>query len=163
MTRWSSNLAANRLLARLGGDAVDQGLRRLGMTRSTYTGPYRVGTAYGGAPPRVSGRVTTARDLGTALYRIYAGRAGLTPHQSRVALGLLLGSDRAEANAGLFPLPRGTLAAQKNGWLDDAQHSAALVFTKHGPQIVIVLTYQDGLRAADAIALGRRVADLTLP
>ena len=35
---WSSNLGANRLLAKLGDGAVADGLRRLGMTSSTYPG-----------------------------------------------------------------------------------------------------------------------------
>ena len=43
---WSSNLAANRLLSKLGYDAVADGLRRLGMSSSTYPGPYRATTAY---------------------------------------------------------------------------------------------------------------------
>ncbi len=42
---WSSNLAANRLLSKLGYGAVTDGLRRLGMTSSTYPGPYRATTA----------------------------------------------------------------------------------------------------------------------
>ena len=46
---WSSNLAANRLLARLGYGAVADGLRRLGMTSSTYPGPYRATTALSAA------------------------------------------------------------------------------------------------------------------
>ena len=36
---WSSNLAANRITARFGYGAVADGLRRLGMTSSTYPGP----------------------------------------------------------------------------------------------------------------------------
>jgi beta-lactamase class A len=166
MTRWSSNLAANRVLALLGQANVEAGLRLLGMTHSTYTGDYRVGTARGGAPPRVSGRVTTARDVGRALYRLHAaaqrGAFGLSPHQARVALELLLGWERAEANAGVLPLPRGTPAAAKNGWLDDAQHTAALVYTPRGPRVVVVLTYRDGLRVSEARALGARVAHAAL-
>lgn len=166
MLRWSSNLAANRILAVVGQSNVDAGLRRLGMARSTYTGPYRVGTAYGGAPPRVSGRVTTARDVGRALYRLHVaarrGAFGLTRHGARVGLGLLLRWERAEANAGVVPLGR-TPAAVKNGWLNDAQHTAALVYTERGPRIVVVLSYREGLRIAEARALGSRVARLTLP
>lgn len=167
MTRWSSNLAANRLLSLLGQANVDDGLRRLGMGHSTYTGEYRVGTARGGAPPRVSGRVTTARDAGRALFRLQAaaqgGAFGLSRHQGRVALALLLRWDRAEANAGLLPLARTTPAAAKNGWLNDAEHTAAIVYTPRGPRIVVVLTYRDGLRIVEARALGARVARAALP
>jgi hypothetical protein len=70
---WSSNLAANRLSARIGYPAVADGLRRLGMSSSTYPGPYRAATAYVAdtprPPPHGHTRVTTARDLGRALYR----------------------------------------------------------------------------------------------
>lgn len=166
MTRWSSNLAANRMLSLLGRANVEDGLRRLGMAHSTYTGAYRIGTARGGPPPRVSGRVTTARDAGRALFRLHSaaqrGGFGLTTHQARVGLGLLLRWERAEANVGIVPLPPATPAAVKNGWLDDAQHTAALVYTAGGPRIVVVLTYRDGLRVAEARAVGARVARLTL-
>ena len=70
---WSSNLGANRLLAKLGYGAVADGLRRLGMTSSTYPGPYRATTAY--RPPGPHTRVTTAHDLGRALHRLHAGCA----------------------------------------------------------------------------------------
>jgi len=165
LARWSSNLAANRLYALLGQANVDEGLRRLGMPHSTYTGAYRVGTARGGAPPRVSGRVTTARDLGRALFRLQSaarrGGFGLSAHQARFGLSLLMAWERAEANAGVLPLGRAT-SAVKNGWLDDAQHTAALVYTPRGPRIVVVLTYRDGLRLAEARALGARVAHAAL-
>ena len=73
---WSSNLAANRLSARLGYGAVADGLRRLGMTSSTYPASYRATTAY--RPPGPHTRVTTARDLGRALHRLHAGAHGDT-------------------------------------------------------------------------------------
>ena len=71
---WSSNLAANRISADLGFGAISDGLRRLGMTSSTYPGPYRATTAW--RPPGPHNRVTTARDLGRALYRLHAGAHG---------------------------------------------------------------------------------------
>ncbi len=83
---WSSNLAANRLLRLLGsGDltrgrrAVETKLRRLGATRSTYPGAYRVGTARAAVPrrpPLVSARTTTAADLGRVLVVLQAAAAG---------------------------------------------------------------------------------------
>jgi hypothetical protein len=51
LTGWSSNLAANRLLSKLGGSEhagariAQQTLRRLGANSSSYTGDYRVGTS----------------------------------------------------------------------------------------------------------------------
>ena len=61
-----------RILAKLGYGAVGDGLRRLGMTASTYPGPYRATTAY--RPPGPHTRVTTAHDLGRALHRLHAAR-----------------------------------------------------------------------------------------
>ena len=104
---WSSNLAANRLL-RLVGDGsellgvqrVEAALARLGATSSRYPGAYRIGTTVDEQPPLATGRVTTARDLGRALYAIAAAaagdraaarRSGLNTEAARYALGLLLG------------------------------------------------------------------------
>jgi len=176
LTRWSSNLAANRLYARLGRNAVETALRRLGTTASTYTGVYRVGTAHGAAPsqpPLVSQRVTTARDLATVLETIHkaafgdraALRAtGLSRHQARLPLGLLLASKPEGDNAGLFhsALPAGMPVAQKNGWLSDAFHTAAILYTPRGPVVCVVLTYRDGLTRAEATRLGAEVVRLAL-
>jgi hypothetical protein len=169
LTSWSSNLAANRLYRLLGWSRVRDGLYALGMDASTYTGEYRIGTGLG-APPRVSGRVTTARDLGRALFRLHAAAYGerwalratkLTPHQARAALGYLLSFDRAEANRGLLPLRFPT--AEKNGWLNDALHTAAIVYGPRGPKIVVVLTYRSGIRVAEARRLGASVYRLVQP
>ena len=76
---WSSNLAANRLLAQLGTSRVASALGGLGMIPSTYPGPYRVGTARLDAPkppPLSTWRYTTARDLGRALYALQAAAVG---------------------------------------------------------------------------------------
>ena len=86
---WSSNLAANRIVARLGLGAVASGLRRLGMTSSTYPGLYRAGTA--AFPPGPHTRVTTMRDLGRALFRLHAAALGRRWAPAR---------DRPDAGAG---------------------------------------------------------------
>ena len=174
MTAWSSNLAANRLLARVGGpSAVEDALRRVGATRSTYPQGFRVGTAVHELdvvkqPPRVSGRVTTAHDLGRILYALHAGglgnvpalrRSGLDRSRSAYALSLLLASQPNGNNVGLLRpwLRAGTPIAQKNGWLHDARHTAAIVYLPRQPLIVVVLTYARGLRLATARRLGMRV------
>lgn len=174
MTGWSSNLAANRLFGRIGGrPVVEAALRRLGARRSTYPQGYRVGTAAAPldvrkAPPLVSGRVTTAHDLGRILYVLHAGALGNRPalERSRLdrlrsseALSLLLDSEPTGNNAGLLLpwLARGTRVAQKNGWLHDARHTAAIVYFRRGPKIVVVLTYAPNLPLTSARDLGRRV------
>jgi beta-lactamase class A len=174
MTEWSSNLAANRLLTRVGGPStVEAALRRVGATRSTYPQGFRVGTAVHALdvakqPPRVSGRVTTAHDLGRILYVLHAGalgnapalrRSGLDRSRSAYALSLLLASQPTGNNVGLLRpwLRPGTPIAQKNGWLHDARHTAAIVYWPNGPQILVVLTYAPGLDLERARRLGRRV------
>jgi beta-lactamase class A len=173
MTEWSSNLAANRLLTRVGGpSAVEEALRRVGATRSTYPQGFRVGTAVHALdvakpPPRVSGRVTTAHDLGRILYVLHAGalgnahalrRSGLDRSRSAYALSLLLASRPSGANVGLLRpwLRPGTAIAQKNGWLHDVRHTAAIVYFPQQPTIVVVLTYARGLRLTTALKLGQR-------
>jgi beta-lactamase class A len=174
MTEWSSNLAANLLLTRVGGpSAVESALRRVGATRSTYPQGFRVGTALHALdvvkpPPRISGRVTTAHDLGRILYVLHAGalgnvpalrRSGLDRSRSVYALSLLLASQPSGNNVGLLRpwLRPGTAIAQKNGWLHDARHTAAIVYAAGRPRIVVVLTYAPGLRLATARDLGRAV------
>jgi hypothetical protein len=185
LTGWSSNLAANRLLRTLGGseargsEIAETTLRRLGARSSSYTGDYGVGTAAGRArpaagapdpPPLVSRRVTTARDLGQILRVLHAAamgdraarsRAGLTEHEARVGLAYLLSSQPRGENLGLLrpSLARAPIA-QKNGWLSDARHTAAVVYTEAGPKIVVLLTYRPGITRAEAAALGARLLKL---
>ena len=171
MTGWSSNLAANRLVGRLGVGAVQAALGRAGAVRSTYPQDYRVGTSAGDVvdqPPLVSGRVTTAHDLGRLLYVLHAGAAGnaaalratgLDAARSQYGLRLLLASELRANNVGLVrPFVRAsTPVAQKNGWIHDARHTAAIVYGSDGPKIVVILTYARALRLATARGLGRAV------
>lgn len=167
----SSNLAANRLVDEVGGlAAVADALRRLGMWSSTYPGPYRLGTSAGDAPsppPHVTWRVTTAHDLGRALYSFQAAalgnrrvqrRTGLTRHEAHLALSLLLRSVARGENVGLLrPSLDGVPVAQKNGWITDLRGTAAIVYLPRGPEIVVVLAYRPGLTLVEAQALGARV------
>jgi beta-lactamase class A len=171
LTAWSSNLATNFLVERFGATAAQAALRRAGAYRSTFPQGYRVGTARADVqaqPPLVSGRVTTARDLGRILYVLHgcalgnvpATRAtGLDRARCSYALRLLLSSELRGNNIGLvrpFVSPR-TPVAQKNGWLHDARHTAAVVYFRDGPKIVVVLSYAPNLQLATARELARRV------
>ncbi len=174
---WSSNLAANRLLRRIGGAAGAQGaLRRMGATSSTYTGPYIVATGRPPVdaprqPPRVSGRVTSAVDLGTVMRVLHEAALGnaaalgatrMTRAQARLALGLLLSSEPVGDNLGLFreSFDAGIPAAQKHGWISSARHSAAVVYTARGPVVVAVLTYQPRLARSAAARLGAELVTI---
>lgn len=171
---WSSNLAANRLVTQLGGTApVERELRRLGMWSSTYPGPYRAGSAVRDAPkppPQAHWRVTTAHDLGRALWRLQAGAfgnryaqslTGLTRHESELALRLLLSADPRGENAGLVrPSFPGTPIAQKNGWISDTRATAAILYLPRGPRIAVVIAYRPEIGTRSARRLGARFAHL---
>ena len=176
---WSSNLAANRLLKLVGsGDlslgrrTVEERLRRMGATRSTYPGEYRVGTSRSRAvqrePPLVSARTTTARDLGRVLTSLHAAATGsararartrLSRHEARVGIAMLLRSVPRADNVGLFrpALPARMPAAQKHAWISSARHSAAVLYTARGPVVVVVLTYRESLTLSAAQQLAQRV------
>jgi beta-lactamase class A len=165
---WSSNLAANRIYARLGHSAVTDGLRRLGMASSTYPGPYRATTAW--RPPGPHTRVTTARDLGRALYRLHAGahgnaaalRAlGLSRRQAIVALRVLASAQPVGDNRGLIrPFLEADAYAEKHGWLSDTRATAAIVYRGGRATIVVVELYRPGVSYAEAARLGKAVAKL---
>ncbi|MEO5575695.1 MAG: serine hydrolase [Gaiellaceae bacterium] len=162
---WSSNLAANRIADELGYAAVADGLRRLGMTSSTYPGPYRATTAY--RPPGPHTRVTSARDLGRALYRLHAGAHGnlgvltqlrLSRRQAVAALRVLASAQPVGDNAGLVrPWLRGAAVAEKNGWLSDTRTTASIVYDGGRATIVVVELYRPGVTYAEAKRLGRAV------
>jgi beta-lactamase class A len=162
---WSSNLAANRIAKELGYPAVAAGLRRLGMTSSTYPGAYRATTAY--RPPGPHTRVTTARDLGRALHRLHAGAhasaqalrlLGLSRPQAVAALRVLASAQPVRDNAGLLqPWLADATVVQKNGWLSDTRTTAAIVYRGGRATIVVVELYRPGVTAAEARQLGRRV------
>src|SRR5205814_3541398 len=113
-------------------------------------------------------RVTTARDLGTILFALDRAALGshdalvrteLTEREARVGLAWLLASEPRGDNLGLFRpwLPRVAMA-QKNGWIHAARHTAAVIYARAGPKIVVLLTYRDPrLPRPVAAALGRRV------
>ncbi len=135
------------------------------MTSSTYPGPYRATTAV--RPPGPHTRVTTARDLGRALYRLHAGahgdervlRAlGLTRRQATLALRVLASSQPVGDNIGLVRrwLP-GADVAEKNGWLSDQRTTASIVYAQGRATIVVVEAYRPGVTLPEAQRLGRDV------
>ncbi|MGH3072689.1 MAG: serine hydrolase [Gaiellaceae bacterium] len=162
---WSSNLAANRIGTGLGYAAIEDGLRRLGMTSSTYPGPYRATTSW--RPPGPHTRVTTAHDLGRALHRLHAGahgdaRAlrlmGLSRRQAIVGLRVLASAQPVGDNAGLVRSSvRGAIVAEKNGWLSDTRTTAALVYRGGHATVVVVEVYRPGITYREAARLGRDV------
>ena len=171
LTGWSSNLAANRVTRRIGGErVVESALRRLGARASTYPGPYRAGTSVASDAPRPPAhghwRVTTAHDLGRMLYAFHAAAAGnrhvqrttgLTRTQATRAIALLVHS----TSGGMVQPYTRAPTAHKEGWLSDTRATAAIVYGRT-PKIVVVLAYRPGITDAEARSLGRRASALTL-
>ena len=52
--------------------------------------------------------------------------------------------------------------AQKQGWLHDARHTAAILYGQAGPTIAVLLTYRPGISRLEAAALGRSVVQVAL-
>jgi hypothetical protein len=173
---WSSNESANRVFALVGGVVpVGRALRRLGMFSSTYPGPYLVEDERRPAsvpvpvpspPPRYHSRVTTARDLARALFRLQAAAArqrwavrdtGLSAPAAQAALAYLA---LASPGASLLAYPGGARHVEKNGWLDDVRATAAIAYLRRGNHIVVVLAYRPGISQSEARELGRRVSAL---
>jgi len=179
MATWSSNLATNRLLVKVGGSeaggaaAAQSVLTRLGATRSTFTGGYRVGTGVRRSrldPPRLSSRVTTARDLGRVLFVLHSGALGnesalgllgLSHAEKQLALGLLLSSRPERDNIGLFrPTLGKTTRSSEARVVSVVRHTAAIIYTPSGPKVVVLLTYAPGLSLVKAQDYGRRLIQL---
>ena len=181
---WSSSDASNRLLVLLGGSEAggariaQDAMWRMGATSSTFTGNYRLGTSAGApladAPrplPFLTYRRTTAHDLGRMLFELHAAalgnglalrRTGLTRHEARVGLALLLSSDPAGLNLGLLRPALGPRLpmAQKQGWTTSIRHTAALVYGPGAPKIVVLLTYRRKIDPAASLSLGGELARL---
>jgi len=163
-------------------------LRRLGASSSSYPGEYVIGTALvpfaalthsTGAlgaseanapdpPPLVSRRVTSARDLGRILFQLDAAatgdrpalrRTGLTLHEARLGIALLLASEARGDNLGLLraSVEPAVPMAQKNGWRRDSRQTAAILYTERSPLIVVLLAYRPGITRAQAAVLGAKV------
>ncbi|HVS86134.1 MAG TPA: serine hydrolase [Gaiellaceae bacterium] len=173
---FSSNVAANDVFARVGGrEPTEAALRRLGMFSSTFPEPYQLSPAEQPKKPKakkarktsaVGGhtRVTTARDLARALFRLQSAAAGerwatadteLAPAQARAALGYL---SLAVPENSLLSFPAGWTHAEKDGWLDDLRATAAIAFHGGDARIVVVVAYRPGVTLAEARALGAQVS-----
>ncbi len=186
MVTVSSNEAANRLLNRLGGGSdaagsrlVDARFDALGATSTRFPGPYRLEQAAAAAAraaldapqptPFLPWRRTTAGDLGRIVRAIHAAATGdaaalrstgLTLHEARLGLGLLLAA-RPDGGALAGALRPGLPVAEKTGYRDDIRNAAAVVYTASGPKIVVVLLYDPPTIDGGAVArLARGVTAL---
>jgi hypothetical protein len=108
--------------------------------------------------------------MGKVLFELHAAalgnrlamrRTGLSRHEARVGLALLLSSSRRGDNAGILQ-PR-MPAAQKHGWTTKVRHTGAVVYAPDGPRIVVVLTFRpDEVSLRASRELGARVLRLVV-
>jgi beta-lactamase class A len=111
------------------------------------------------------GKHTTAHDLGVVTSQLLAAahgrgllaRNGVSVHEARVGLWLLLHATYPGLVRPATPYP----TAHKAGWLGDVQHDSAIVFAPRGPLIAIVLT-QGRVTLASSQGYARKVVNIAL-
>ena len=86
-----------------------------------------------------------------------ARTTGLSRTEAGRGIALLVHSTRGGLLEPFFSAP----VAHKEGWISDLRASAAIVYGRT-PRIVVVLAYRPEITEAEARALGRRVAALTV-
>ena len=111
------------------------------------------------------GKHTTAHDLGNLLSSLVqaaggkgkARRAGISRHEARVAIWLLIHA----RYPGLVRRNVHDTVGHKAGWLGNVQHDAALVFTSRGTVVTVIMT-QGGVSLSSSSKYGGRVLRLSL-
>lgn len=176
MVSLSSNDAANRVFLRLGDGSESRAaalllarFQAIGATATTFPGTYRLTQAAAldapAPPPLLTWRRSTPRDLGRIVRAVHAAalgnadalrRTGLTVHEARLGLALLLAA-RPEGGPLVGAVRAGLPVAQKTGWTDKARHVVAIVFAPGGPKLLAVMTYRPGIDATAAARLARGV------
>jgi hypothetical protein len=119
-------------------------------------------------PPVIQtyGKHTTAHDLGVLLAGLLtaagghgrAVRLGISPREARVALWLLVHA----RYPGVVRRATSVPVAHKAGWLAGVEHDAALVFTRRGTVVLVVMSQGGAAGPAATGAYARRVAGVIL-
>jgi beta-lactamase class A len=158
----SDDVAANAVLAALGGGSGDRGavsvtdtLRALGLTRSLVRRPYIIEDARRPLPvtttatpalftnfiatPYEMARLMVAVHRG-AIGRGGIGRLGIGADAARgeVLARLLDVRDRTKLVAGL---PGDVPVAHKTGYTEEVKHDAGVVYLRSGPVVAVVMTW----------------------
>jgi len=144
------SLSVNRLASALGATRTDMfGGYLLEPGEDRRARPFAAPPALPIEQPSLPrGKQTTAHDLGVMLSSLMlaaAGRGpairqGISPHEARVALWLLLHA----RYPGLVQPNTPYRVAHKAGWLGEVQHDGSLVFRTRGTLLVAILTYRAG-------------------
>ncbi len=170
LTGWSSNLAANRLTpssAARRWSRLAQAPRRARehvprpVPRRNLGGRGRAETA-GARPLARHDGARSRQDVVRAPGRsrrqpLRRATTGLSRTEAGRGIALLVHSTRGGLLEPFFSAP----VAHKEGWISDLRASAAIVYGRT-PRIVVVLAYRPEITEAEARALGRRVAALTV-
>jgi beta-lactamase class A len=158
----SDDMAANRVLASLGGGSGDAGargvtdtLRALGLDRSLVRRPYIIEDARrplpirtDRAPALITNFVTTPYELARLMVAIHRGavdrggvaRLGIGARAARTELlaRLLDVRDRTKLPAGL---PPSVPVAHKTGYTEEVKHDGGIVYLRSGPVAVAAMTW----------------------
>jgi beta-lactamase class A len=181
----SDNASANAVEVQMAGSTsagsamVNRFCRAVGCRDTEMYGGYELTTARRAAaadipPVRVEqrpslpgpGKYTTAHDLGVLLASLVdaaagrgkARREGITRHEARVAIRLLL---EARYPGVIRPNVRDAVG-HKAGWLGGVEHDAALIFDARGTIVAVVMSQGGGVGATATRTYARRVLALAL-
>lgn len=136
MIQYSSNLATNLMIERLGVMPIRAVVARQGLDGIVFG---RMIEDFDADAKGIRNRVT-ARGLGAFLQKLDHG-AIVGPAESRAMIGVMLGQTFND----IIPpgLPAGTPVAHKTGWVHGVRNDAAIVFLPNGAHYILVELSRD--------------------
>ena len=146
----SDNDAANRLIARVGLQAINQATVQLGLTGT------RLANHFGTTRPSGGINQTTPADMARLLERLAANRLVNPAADRDVRFLLTLNADGSKIRRGL---PAGTPLAHKSGWFAGVANDVGIVTHARGSYVLAVFTQgiSDPETANETIAAVTRV------
>lgn len=132
MITWSSNLATNMLIEKVGTNNIMHDIRRLGAKKMEVLRGVEDGKAF----EKGLNNTTTAYDLLVLMEAIAKGKA-VGKAESAAMMDILFHQHFNEEIP--FLLPKDVKVAHKTGWITGIRHDAAIVVLPDGHQYVLVL------------------------
>lgn len=148
----SSNLATNLLIQEVGAERVTESMRSLGADSiQVLRGVEDIPAFEAGMS-----NTTTARDLGVIMAALGMRRVG-----TEDACDLMLDILARQKFREMIPsgVPSGTRVANKDGWITEIRHDAAIVYPDDAPPYVLVVMTRGFQDRLDAEALAVRVSE----
>ncbi|WP_338029832.1 serine hydrolase [Gluconacetobacter takamatsuzukensis] len=151
MIQYSSNLATNLMIERLGVLPIRAVVARQGLEGIVFG---RMIEDFDADAQGIRNRVT-ARGLGGFLQKLDQG-AIVGPEESRAMISIMLGQTFNDIIPP--PLPGGTPVAHKTGWVNGVRNDAAIVFLPNGAHYILVELSRDlpdeaaGIRVLNAVS-----------